>query len=77
MSVQNPKELFVQLLSGLRQGTEKSAKFYQELSQIAENPEVKEALEARAFVSAESPRYTRPVLQAHRRTTHEGQLASP
>ena len=35
MSVQNPKELFVQLLSGLRQGTEKSTKFYQELSQIA------------------------------------------
>ena len=28
MSVQNPKELFVQLLSGLRQGTEKSTKMY-------------------------------------------------
>ena len=51
MSVQNQKELFVQLLSGLRQGTEKSTKFYQELSQIAENPELREALEARAFIS--------------------------
>jgi ferritin-like metal-binding protein YciE len=51
MSVQNPKELFVQLLSGLRQGTERSTKIYQELSKVAENPDVKEALEARAFIS--------------------------
>jgi ferritin-like metal-binding protein YciE len=51
MSVQNPREIFAQLLSGLRQGTEKSTKFYQELSQIAENPDLKEALEARAFIS--------------------------
>lgn len=51
MSVQNPKELFVQLLSGLRQGTERSTKIYQELSKFAEDPDVKEALEARAFVS--------------------------
>jgi len=51
MSVQNQKEIFVQLLSGLRQGTERSTKFYQELSQIAEDPDIKEALEARVFVS--------------------------
>jgi len=51
MSVQNPKELFVQLLSGLRQGTEKSTNMYQEISKFAEDPDVKEALEARAFVS--------------------------
>jgi ferritin-like metal-binding protein YciE len=51
MSVQNPKELFVQLLSGLRQGTENSTKMYQEISKFAEDPDVKEALEARAFVS--------------------------
>jgi ferritin-like metal-binding protein YciE len=51
MPVQNPKELFVRLLSDLRQSTERSTKFYQELSQIAEDPDIKEALEARAFVS--------------------------
>jgi len=51
MSVQNPKELFVQLLSSLRQGTERSTKFYQELGQFAEDSDIKEALEARAFVS--------------------------
>ncbi len=52
MSVRNQGELFVKLLSNLRQGTERSTKMYQELSQIAENPDVKEALESRAFVSA-------------------------
>jgi ferritin-like metal-binding protein YciE len=52
MPVNNPKELFVQLLSGLRQGTERSANVYQEISKLAEDPDVKEALEARAFVSA-------------------------
>jgi ferritin-like metal-binding protein YciE len=51
MPVQNPKELFIQLLSNLRQGTEKSTKFYQELSQLAADPDVKEALEARAFIA--------------------------
>jgi ferritin-like metal-binding protein YciE len=51
MPVQNPKELFVRMLSDLRQGTERSSKFYQELSQLAQDPDIKEALEARAFVS--------------------------
>lgn len=51
MAVQNPKELFVRLLSSLRQGSERGGKIYQELSQMAEDPDVKEALEARAFVS--------------------------
>jgi len=51
MSIQNPKQLFVQLLSDLRQSTERSTKFYSELSQLAVNPEIKEALEARAFIT--------------------------
>jgi ferritin-like metal-binding protein YciE len=51
MPVNSPKELFVQLLSGLRQGTERGTKIYQEISKHAEDPDVKEALEARAFVS--------------------------
>jgi ferritin-like metal-binding protein YciE len=51
MAVSNPREVFVQLLSDLRQNSERSAKFYQEISQLAQQPEIKEALEARAFVS--------------------------
>lgn len=51
MAVHNPKELFVRLLSSLRQGSERGSNIYQELSQMVEDPEIKEALEARAFVS--------------------------
>ncbi len=51
MPARTPKELFVLLLSDVRQGTEKAAKIYQEIGQMAEDSEVKEALEARAFVS--------------------------
>jgi ferritin-like metal-binding protein YciE len=51
MSVKNPHEVFVMLLSNVRQGTERTTKIFQEISQVAQNPDVKEALEARAFVS--------------------------
>jgi ferritin-like metal-binding protein YciE len=51
MSVKNPHDVFVMLLSNVRQGTERTTKIFQEISQVAQNPDVKEALEARAFVS--------------------------
>ena len=51
MPVRNPQELFVQLLSNLRDSTERSTKIYQEVSQFAQDPDIKEALESRAFVS--------------------------
>ena len=51
MPARTPRELFVLLLSDVRQGTENVAKIYQEIGQMAEDSEVKEALEARAFVS--------------------------
>jgi ferritin-like metal-binding protein YciE len=51
MPVQNPKDLFVQILSDLRQSTERSTKFYQELGQAAGDTDLKEAMEARAFVA--------------------------
>jgi ferritin-like metal-binding protein YciE len=51
MPVKNPKELFVTLLSDARQNTERSAKFYQEISQAAQEPDIKEALESRAWIA--------------------------
>jgi ferritin-like metal-binding protein YciE len=51
MPVKNPKELFVLMLSDLRQGTERTTKIFDELSQVAQDPDIKEALEARVFVS--------------------------
>jgi ferritin-like metal-binding protein YciE len=39
------------MLSDLRQGTERTTKFVQEFTQNVQDPDVKEALEARIFVS--------------------------
>ena len=54
MPGRNPKEVFLMLLSDARQNTERSANFYREISSLAQNPDVKEALEARAFVADKS-----------------------
>lgn len=51
MAIENAKDLFVTLLSNVRQGSENSTTIYKMLSQEADVPEIKEALEARAFVS--------------------------
>ncbi len=51
MAVKNPKEMFVKMLSDLRLGTEQTTKIFQEMSEVAEIPEIKQALEARIFVS--------------------------
>ena len=51
MPVRTPKELFVILLSDARQSTERSAKLYQEISQAAQDPDIREALESRAWIS--------------------------
>jgi ferritin-like metal-binding protein YciE len=46
----NPMDTFVTLLSNVRKTTERSEKIYQELGELAQDPEIKEALNARAFV---------------------------
>jgi ferritin-like metal-binding protein YciE len=51
MQAKNPKEMFVLMLSDLRQGTERTTSFFQEISQVAQDTDIKEALEARVFVS--------------------------
>lgn len=51
MPAKNPKEVFVTLLSDARQNTERTSKVYREFSTFAQNPDVKEALEARAFIA--------------------------
>jgi ferritin-like metal-binding protein YciE len=51
MPAKTPKEAFLILLSHVRQGAEKATAIDSELSKVAEDPQVQEALEARAFVS--------------------------
>jgi len=51
MLIKNPKELFIVLLSDLRQGAERTTKIFQEIGQATQDPDLKEAMEARVFVS--------------------------
>ena len=53
MPITTPKELFVAMLSDLRNGAERSAKIYEELGKAAQDTEIKEALDAREFVSTQ------------------------
>jgi len=51
MQSRTPKELFVTLLSDVRQATEKSSAIYQEFGKNVQDPQIKEVFEARAFLS--------------------------
>ncbi len=51
MPIKDQKELFIWMLSDLRHGAERSTKIFQELSQIVQDPDIKEALDARVFIS--------------------------
>jgi ferritin-like metal-binding protein YciE len=53
MPITTPKELCLSMLSELRHGAERSQKIYQELGEAAQNPEIKEALDARELVSSQ------------------------
>jgi ferritin-like metal-binding protein YciE len=51
MPVKNPKELFVMLLSNVKEGNQHSTKIFQEIIPMVKDADVKEALEARVFVT--------------------------
>jgi ferritin-like metal-binding protein YciE len=54
MASKNPEEIFVLLLSNLRHGAEQSTKFYQELSSVVQDQDIKEALESRSFITSQT-----------------------
>src|SRR5215469_11347682 len=51
MPAKTEREVFIMLLSHVRQATEKGGKIYDEIGQVAQDPQIKEALDARAFVA--------------------------
>jgi ferritin-like metal-binding protein YciE len=51
MPIKTPKDLFLMILSDVRQGAERAEKIYEEIGQLVQDPQVKQALQARAFVS--------------------------
>lgn len=50
MPAKEPKEVFLVLLSNVREGVERASTFYDEISKEAKDPDIKEVLEARAFL---------------------------
>ena len=53
MPARDPKEVFTMILSSVRQNTERATKAYDEISLAAQDPEIKEILEARALISGQ------------------------
>jgi len=51
MQIKNPKELFVLLLTNVRNGVQRENSIYQEMSQLVQDPEIKEAMDARVFLT--------------------------
>src|SRR5262249_25889906 len=51
MPVKNPKELLVLLLTNVRNGVQRETAIYQEMSQLVQDPDIKEALDARIFLT--------------------------
>ena len=54
MAVQDPKELFVRLLSDVRQNEERTANILQEIGEAVEDPDIKEAIESRIFLKSQT-----------------------
>jgi ferritin-like metal-binding protein YciE len=51
MPVKTPKDMFLTLLSDVRQGTDRITKFFEETLQFVQDPEIKQAWEARIYVN--------------------------
>ena len=51
MPARNPKEVFLMLLSNVRNRAERQSEVYQEIGKQADDPEIQEATNARALVS--------------------------
>jgi ferritin-like metal-binding protein YciE len=54
MAVKNARELFVRLLSEVRQSTERASAVFQQMAEAAQNAQVRDALDARAFVAGKT-----------------------
>jgi len=53
MPVQNPKELFVMLLSHARHREERTSEILKHISEVAKDPDIKEAIESHVFLKSQ------------------------
>ena len=54
MAMQDPKELFVKLLSNLRQNEDRTTNILEEFREAVEDPDIKEAIESRIFLKSQT-----------------------
>jgi len=54
MPVNDPKNVFLTLLTDVRQNTERSVKFYNEATNWAQDPDVKDTIESRALIAEQA-----------------------
>jgi ferritin-like metal-binding protein YciE len=54
VAVQNAKDVLLLMLSDVRRGSERSANFFKEVVPLVQDPDVKQTLNARAFISAKN-----------------------
>ena len=73
MAIKNRNELFVLLLSNVWQGTERSGKIFQEMSQVVQDVNIKGSVGSSVFVHQQNPKTLRSVLQAHWRPAGEAE----
>lgn len=53
MAVQNPKELFVMLLSNVRQHEERTSELLKHISEAVKDPDIKEAIDSHVFLKSQ------------------------
>jgi len=53
MPITNAKDMIIAMLSELRNGAERSLKIYEEMGSAAQNPQIKEALDAREMIGSQ------------------------
>jgi ferritin-like metal-binding protein YciE len=53
MAVQNPKELFVMLLSNVRHREERTSELLKHISEAVKDPDIKEAIESHVFLKSQ------------------------
>ena len=75
MIIENPYELFILLLSNVRQGTEPTTQMFQDCSKITQNADAKEALAARVFASQRVVEKLDECFQGHRGRAGEAERA--
>jgi hypothetical protein len=71
MVMSSAQQVFLLLLSNARHNTERTRKFYEEISRYAPYADIKADFQARAIIAKQHPGHTRRVFSVDGSRTHE------